>query len=184
MQIRHVILDRDGVLNQEAQAGSYVLRPAEFRWLPGALDALVLLHRQGIRLSVASNQSPVGRGLITREGLDAIDAAMLADVRAAGAGLEATFYCVHAPDADCECRKPRPGLINMAVAAADIDVGHTVFVGDDVRDIEAAQAGGVGPVLVRSGKGRATEAALARRGVKVPIYDDLLQFAATITRAS
>jgi D-glycero-D-manno-heptose 1,7-bisphosphate phosphatase len=184
MQIRHVILDRDGVLNHEAQDGSYVLRPADFHWLPGVLDAVVRLHRQGIRLSVASNQSPVGRGLMTREGLEAIDAAMLADVRAAGAALDATFYCVHAPDEDCACRKPRPGLINAAVAAAHIAARHTVFVGDDVKDIEAALAGGVGPVLVRSGKGRATETVVTQRGLKVPIYDDLAQFAATIARAS
>jgi D-glycero-D-manno-heptose 1,7-bisphosphate phosphatase len=121
---------------------------------------------------------------MTREGLEAIDAAMLADVRAAGAALDATFYCVHAPDEDCACRKPRPGLINAAVAAAHIAARHTVFVGDDVKDIEAALAGGVGPVLVRSGKGRATETVVTQRGLKVPIYDDLAQFAATIARAS
>jgi D-glycero-D-manno-heptose 1,7-bisphosphate phosphatase len=174
---RHVILDRDGVLNREAPEQGYILAPVDFHWLPGALEALALMHGAGIRLSVASNQSAAGRGLMTRDQLEDVMAHMRAEATAAGGPLDAVFYCPHAPDAGCDCRKPRPGLLTAAVRAAGIDAGETVLAGDDLRDVEAAEAAGVAAVLLRTGKGARAETQLRKRGVTLPIYDDLLHFA-------
>ncbi len=178
MSVRHVILDRDGVLNYEAPAGSYICEPAEFRWLPGALDGLALLRRAGLRLSVATNQAGVGRGLMSIEQLRAVHERMQADAAAHGAALDAVLYCPHAPEEQCSCRKPAPGLIQAAVARSGIAARDSIVVGDDERDIEAARRAGVPAALVRTGKGRATEQ-LVRHGA-VPAYDDLAQLARAI----
>src|SRR6516162_6541375 len=116
MGFRHVILDRDGVLNYEAPEGSYVREPSQFRWLPGALAGLALLHRAGVRLSVATNQAGVGRGLMSLAQLAAVHERMQTDAAAHGAALDAVLYCPHAPEEQCACRKPAPGLIQAAVA--------------------------------------------------------------------
>jgi D-glycero-D-manno-heptose 1,7-bisphosphate phosphatase len=175
--IRHVILDRDGVLNEEAPDGGYILTVGDLHWLPGSLEGLALLQSHGIRVSVATNQSAVGRGLMEIEALEAILSAMDREVSAAGGALAAIFYCPHAPDAHCNCRKPRPALLNAAVVAAEIAAAQTVFVGDDGRDLEAARAAGIAAALVRSGKGRRTETLLQPQGLAIPVFDDLLQFA-------
>jgi D-glycero-D-manno-heptose 1,7-bisphosphate phosphatase len=174
---RHVILDRDGVLNAEAPEHGYILTRADFHWLPGALEALALMHGAGVRLSVATNQSAVGRGLMDQAQLEDILARMRAQAAAAGGPIDAVFYCPHAPDDGCDCRKPRPGLLTAAVTASGIEPGQTLFAGDDVRDVEAAQAAGVAPVLLRTGKGVHAEAQLRNRGITLPIYDNLLHFA-------
>jgi D-glycero-D-manno-heptose 1,7-bisphosphate phosphatase len=179
----HVIVDRDGVLNHEAPTGGYILSVVDFNWLPGALQALTLLHGAGIRVSVATNQSAVGRGLMTVTQLQDILSHMRAQAAAVGGPIDAVFYCPHTPDEGCDCRKPRPGLVTAAVKASAIDAGHTVFAGDDVRDVEAALAAGVTPVLLRTGKGARAETLLQKLGFSVPIYDDLLQFARTLTVA-
>lgn len=182
MNTRHVILDRDGVLNREAPAHGYILEPADFHWLPGALEALALMHGAGIRLSVASNQSAVGRGLMDLAQLEGIMAHMRAQAAAAGGPIDAVFYCPHAPEDACDCRKPRPGLLIAAVKASGIDPGLTLFAGDDLRDVEAAQAAGVAPVLLLTGKGAGAAAQLRNRGITLPIYDNLLHFARELTQ--
>jgi D-glycero-D-manno-heptose 1,7-bisphosphate phosphatase len=178
---RHLILDRDGVLNREAPEHGYIRSWAEFHWLPGALEALALMHGAGIRLSVASNQSAVGRGLMDLAQLEHIMAQMRAQAAAAAGPIDAVFYCPHAPEDDCDCRKPRPGLLTAAVMASGIAPGLTLFAGDDVRDVEAAQAAGVAPVLLRTGKGAHAAAELRNRGFTVPIYDNLLHLARELT---
>ncbi len=182
MSIRHVILDRDGVLNYEAPAGSYVRDPAEFRWLPGALEGLVLLRRAGLRLSVATNQAGVGRGLMSLVQLMAVHERMQAEASAHGGQLDAVLYCPHAPEEHCSCRKPAPGLIAAAVARSGIPAQETIVVGDDQRDLEAARRAGVAAALVRTGKGRRTEEAMG--DAAVPVYDDLPQLARAIAGVS
>lgn len=167
----HLVLDRDGVLNAEAPARGYVTSPEQWRWIPGALDALALLARAGYRVSIATNQSGVGRGLMTRQDLDAVHARMTREARDAGGRIDAVFACLHAPDDGCDCRKPAPGLIDAAVAASGIARMQTLVVGDDRRDVESARRAGVSAVLVRTGKGAASAAALSQEGVRV--YDDL-----------
>ena len=184
MNARHVILDRDGVLNHEAPAHGYILRSADFHGLPGTRTALALMHEAGIRLSVATNQSAVGRGLMDLQQLEHILSHMRAQAAAAGGPIDAVFYCPHAPDEGCDCRKPRPGLIAAAMAASGILPEQTLFAGDDERDVQAALAAGVTPVLLRTGKGAHTEAQLRNRRFTLPVYDDLLQFARALTGPS
>src|ERR1700758_285990 len=120
MSVRHVILDRDGVVNHDAPPGSCVREPAEFRWLPGALEGLALLHRAGLRLSVATNQAGVGRGIMSLGQLAAVHARMEAEAAAHGGALDAVLYCPHAPEELCSCRKPEPGLIREAIERSGI----------------------------------------------------------------
>jgi D-glycero-D-manno-heptose 1,7-bisphosphate phosphatase len=171
VRTRHLILDRDGVLNEEAPARGYITRPEDWRWIPGVLDALALLARAGYRLSIATNQSGVGRGLMTVQDLAAVHARMTCEASESGGRIDAVFACTHAPDAGCKCRKPAPGLIAAAVSASGMPGCEALVVGDDQRDIEAARNAGVPAVLLRTGKGRHSAVALSREGV--PVYDDL-----------
>jgi D-glycero-D-manno-heptose 1,7-bisphosphate phosphatase len=175
MRVRHVILDRDGVLNEEAPASGYITRPESWRWVPGSLQALALFARAGIRVSVATNQSGVGRGLMTSQDLDAVHARMSREAAAAGGRIDALFACAHAPGEGCRCRKPAPGLINDAIAASNLPASQTLVVGDAERDLEAARAAGVAAALVLTGKGRAAADSLERN--EVHVYDDLLSLA-------
>ena len=173
MTYKHVILDRDGVLNREADGVGYVLGPEQFFWLPGALEALAMLHRAGLYLTVATNQSGVGRGLMTLAQLDAVHDRMRADAARHGAVLDTVLFCPHAPDDACACRKPAPGMIHEALARSGFGAAESLVVGDDQRDLEAASRAGVNAALVRTGKGRKTEMTL--RGNAIPTYDDLPQ---------
>ena len=169
--IRHVIVDRDGVLNEELADGAYLDDPDLFRWLPGALHALADLRAWGVRVSVATNQSGIGRGTLSERDLKAIHQKMTADASAARASIDAVFYCPHAPEAECACRKPAPGLIEAAIADSGILPNHTLIVGDAARDLEAATSAGARAALVRTGKGRFHESYAAAHGI--PVYDDL-----------
>ncbi len=177
MRYRHLILDRDGVLNCEPPGAGYVMEPEDFRWIPGALDGLATLRRAGVRLSVATNQSGIGRGLMGLEQLQAVHARMLAEAAAGGGALDALFVCPHAPEAGCQCRKPAPGLIETAIAQSGILASETLVVGDDARDLEAAARAGVAAALVRTGKGRETE---AKTNHRIPVYDDLAALARAV----
>ena len=181
MSFRHVILDRDGVLNYEAPEGSYVREPSEFRWLPGALEGLALLRRAGLRLSVATNQAGVGRGVMSLAQLAAVHERMQAEAAAHGGTIDAVLYCPHAPEERCSCRKPAPGLIEAAVAGSGIAASDTIVVGDDLRDLEAAERAGIAATLVRTGKGRRTEAMLGNAAV--PAYDNLRELARAVLAA-
>jgi len=175
MTLRHVILDRDGVLNHEASGGGYIQRPEDFTWLPGALEALRLMREAGLYLSVATNQSGVGRGIMSLAQLEAVHERMKADAAQHGATLDAIFFCPHSPEEGCDCRKPAPGLIQTALARSGLTASESIVVGDDRRDLEAAARAGVRAALIRTGKGRKTEAGL--NGTRVPTYNDLPEFA-------
>jgi D-glycero-D-manno-heptose 1,7-bisphosphate phosphatase len=181
---RHLILDRDGVLNEEAQNHGYILQPADFKWLPNARQALAKLSQSGLRISVVSNQSAVGRGLMSQAQLDQVLDAMRDQAQAQGAHISAVYCCPHTPEAHCDCRKPAPGLVRRAVADSGIPAAQTLMVGDDVRDMEAAHAAGIAAALVRTGKGLKTAARLAERGQLPLVFDDLAQLAEHLLRDS
>jgi D-glycero-D-manno-heptose 1,7-bisphosphate phosphatase len=170
MRVRHVILDRDGVLNEEAPARGYITRPEDWRWIPGSLEALESFARNGVRVSIATNQSGIGRGLMTLQQLRLVHTQMTREAEAAGGRIDVVLVCAHAPEAGCACRKPAPGLIEAAVAASGVPVSQTLVVGDDSRDLEAARSAGVPVALVLTGKGRVTAAASSH---EVAFYDDL-----------
>lgn len=180
MAIRHLLLDRDGVLNREDPAGGWVIDPADWRWERGALDGLRLLAAAGMRISVVTNQSCLGRGLATPAAIAAVHDRMLREAAAAGAAIHGVFVCPHAPRDRCGCRKPRPGLIRRAVAASRLPRTATLLVGDAREDLEAGRRGGVAVALVRTGKGAATEEGL---DPAIPVYADLWAAAAALLAA-
>jgi D-glycero-D-manno-heptose 1,7-bisphosphate phosphatase len=180
VRFKHVILDQDGVIIREAPDSGYVLSPAEFHWIARSLDALAPLRRSGVRLSVATNRSAVGRGLIDRDQLEAIHAQIRAEAPASGRELNDVFYGPQSPDAGCDCRNPAPCLKKAAVSAAGIDGAGTRVVGDDTRDVVAAIRAGVRAALVRTGKGLRAEILIHDIGVIIPVYDDLLHLARAI----
>lgn len=137
-----VILDRDGVLNVKAPQAEYVTRPEDFVWLPGALEALRSLRDADFRVAVVSNQAGVGRGVMTQDDLDRVTRLMCAEAGAAGGRIDAFYSCPHDWEAGCLCRKPAPGMLFDAQRDLSLDLTRTVFVGDDDRDGQAAQAAG------------------------------------------
>ena len=153
-----VFVDRDGVINALGSGDGYVTRWEQFEFLPGALDALVDLHRRGLRVVVVTNQSCIGRGMATLEEVRTIHGHLTEQVREAGGAIDAVYLCPHRPDTGCVCRKPRPGLFFAARDDMGIDLAHSVVIGDHPSDIEAAAKIGATGVLVRTGHGEATAA--------------------------
>jgi histidinol-phosphate phosphatase family protein len=143
-----VMLDRDGVLNKRPPRGHYVKTRDEFEWLPGAREALRLLKESEYRVIVVSNQAGIGRGLMTENDLVQIHERMKTETKQAGGEIEAIYYCPHNWDADCECRKPKPGLLFQAQRELNLDLSRIPFIGDDARDAQAAEAAGCPSILV------------------------------------
>ena len=167
-----VLLDRDGVLNEDRP--EYVKSLDEWVWQEGVLEALARLHAAGIRVGVVTNQSCVNQGILPSEQLESIHARMRADVADAGGRIGGIFFCPHTDADGCDCRKPLPGLLHQAAEFFGCSLDGVPFVGDAGRDLLAAMAAGARPVLVRTGKGRATEAEQLPPGTMV--YDDLPAF--------
>jgi D-glycero-D-manno-heptose 1,7-bisphosphate phosphatase len=164
-RFKHVILDRDGVLNQEAPSG-FVEAPDQWVWLPGVLDGLSTLAKAGICLSIATNQSCVGRGIISALTLDQIHEKMKQEAAQRGVCFNGIYCCPHHPDFGCRCRKPMPGLLERAIRECGFSPAKTVFIGDAESDLQSGQAAGITTWLVRTGKGMDTEAALKQGLIK------------------
>jgi D-glycero-D-manno-heptose 1,7-bisphosphate phosphatase len=153
-QVKLIILDRDGVINYDSD--KFIKSPDEWRPIPGSLEAIARLNHAGFRVVVATNQSGLGRGLFDMATLIAIQDKMHKALTHVGGRIDAVFYCPHAADSACECRKPKPGMF--------IEIGHRFgaeltgvpCVGDSVRDLQAAAAVEAQPILVLSGKGEKT----------------------------
>ncbi|MGH7507384.1 MAG: HAD-IIIA family hydrolase [Longimicrobiales bacterium] len=143
-----VILDRDGVLNERPPRAEYVTTPEQFRWLPGARQAVTELAAAGWRIIVVSNQAGIGRGAMTVAALEAVHDRMRSDASATGGRIDAIYVCPHDWDAGCSCRKPRPGMLLQAQRDFHLDLTRTVFIGDDERDAMAADAAGCQSALV------------------------------------
>ena len=135
-----VILDRDGVLNRKPPQAQYVRDWSEWEWLPGSLEALRLLREANWRTIIASNQPGIGRGVMSEADLEALHSRMKQEIAEAGGRIDAIYYCPHGWDEDCECRKPKPGLLYQAQRDFHLDLTRTPFVGDDERDAAAAAA--------------------------------------------
>ncbi len=149
-----VLLDRDGVINQ---TGDTCVRSwDEFRFLPGSLPAIRRLTRAGARVAVITNQSMVGRGLVSADALEEINQRMVTAGMLMGARIDHVFYCPHAPWHDCACRKPRPGLLRLAAGRYREGASDCIYIGDGVEDLLAARAAAMPFGLVLTGRGRAT----------------------------
>lgn len=165
-----VILDRDGVINEDSD--QYIKDADEWRALPGSLAALAKLHQAGFAVAIATNQSGVGRGLFDEFALARIHARMIEAIEDAGGRIEMIAFCPHAPDDNCACRKPKPGLLLRISKELNMPLAGAPVIGDAERDLAAARAVGAQPVLVRTGKGRETEQRLPA-GHGIAVYDDL-----------
>lgn len=154
-----VILDRDGVINEDSD--TYIRSVEEWQPIPGSIAAIARLSQAGYQIAVATNQSGLARGYFDAFTLANMHTLMLHLVEEAGGRIDALCYCPHGPDAGCHCRKPAPGLLEQISAELNLPLAGAWYVGDSTKDIELAQATGCHAVLVRTGKGRATEASLS-----------------------
>jgi D-glycero-D-manno-heptose 1,7-bisphosphate phosphatase len=146
--VRYVFLDRDGVLNRKMPEGAYVTNWEQFAWLPGALEAIVQMHRLGWTLILVTNQRGVALGRMSLEDLDHIHQSMQADLAAHGARLDAIFYCPH-DHHQCNCRKPGTGLFEQAMKAfPEIEPGNSVVIGDSMSDIQAGRTLGMRTIFI------------------------------------
>lgn len=152
-----VILDRDGVINYDSE--HFIKSVAEWKALPGSLEAIAKLTQAGYRVVVATNQSGIGRGLFDMDTLNAMHDKMHRAVQAIGGRIDAIFYCPHSADSNCSCRKPKPGMYERIGACFNADLSEAYGVGDSLRDLEATVLAGAKPILVLTGKGQATKAA-------------------------
>ncbi|HEV2330263.1 MAG TPA: HAD-IIIA family hydrolase [Verrucomicrobiae bacterium] len=147
-----IILDRDGVLNEKAPRANYVRNWREFKWLPGAKESLRLLKEAGYRVIVVSNQAGINRGAMSEVDLFDIHRHMVKEAEQAGGRIDAIYYCPHDWEEGCECRKPKPGMLFQAQHDFNLDLSRTLFVGDDERDGQAAEAAGCLSALVSDKK--------------------------------
>jgi D-glycero-D-manno-heptose 1,7-bisphosphate phosphatase len=147
-----LFLDRDGVINRD-RGYDYVTSWGEFEFLPGVLEALAELKRLGIRTVVITNQSCIGKGLVSAETVDEIHRKMLAEVQQAGGKIEQVYVCPATDAENSPDRKPRPGLLLKAAKDWKIDLVRSVTAGDSIRDLEAGRAAGTQTLLVLTGKG-------------------------------
>jgi D-glycero-D-manno-heptose 1,7-bisphosphate phosphatase len=150
-----IILDRDGVINFDSN--HFIKSPAEWKPIPGSLEAIARLTQAGYRVVIASNQSGIDRGLFDMDTLNAIHEKMHHATKAAGGRIDAIFYCPHSAESNCACRKPKPGMFERIAACFHIDLTDTHAVGDSRRDLQAAAAAGARPVLVLTGHGKKTQ---------------------------
>ena len=168
-----IILDRDGVINYDSV--DYIKSPQEWRPIPGSLEAIARLHRAGYRVVVATNQSGIGRGLLSMDTLAAIHTRMLEAVRKQGGEIDAIFFCPHTPEDRCDCRKPAPGLLKEIAKRLQMDLVGVYVIGDAERDVLAARQVMALPVLVRTGKGAQT-LKQSKALDDVLVFDDLAAF--------
>ena len=149
------ILDRDGVINFDSD--QYIKSPAEWRPIPGSIEAIARLNQGGYRIAVATNQSGIGRGLFDMGTLNAINDKMMELVFRQGGRIDALFFCPHTAAEACSCRKPRTGMFEEIAARFHTELKGVPVVGDSLKDLQAADSVGAQPILVLTGKGKGTQ---------------------------
>lgn len=149
-----VILDRDGVINQDS--ATFIKNPNEWIPIPGSLEAIALLNQHGYRVAIATNQSGIARGYFDMATLNAIHEKMHKALAQVGGKVDAVFYCPHAADDNCGCRKPKTGMLEEIGRRFNVELARVPGVGDAMRDLQAFADAGCQPYLVRTGKGEET----------------------------
>ncbi|MBM4208127.1 MAG: D-glycero-beta-D-manno-heptose 1,7-bisphosphate 7-phosphatase [Gammaproteobacteria bacterium] len=168
-QRRYVLMDRDGVINVDSE--SFIKTPDEWRPIEGSLEAVALLNKHDVAVAVITNQSGIARGLFDEATLAGIHSKMHRMLAEKGGEVAAVYYCPHGPDSLCDCRKPKPGLLIQFAEQYQANLEETYFVGDSLRDIQAARAAGAMPLLVLTGKGRQTMN--THPDLNIPVFDNL-----------
>ena len=175
---RLVILGRDGILNIYRE--DHVKSPDEWEPIPNALEAVARLNHAGWHTVVATNQSGIGRGMIDMASINTVHQRMMQRLAEAGGRLDAVFFCPHTPEDDCDCRKPKPGLMKQIAQRYGIELRTVPMVADTLRDLQAAHAAGCEPHLVRTGRAAAlTDKQVVEIVQQVPmteVHDSLGEF--------
>jgi len=172
-----IILDRDGVINHDST--EYIKSVDEWQAIPGSLQAISNLSRNGYRIVVATNQAGLARGKLNIESLNAIHRKMQNHLLQFGGKIEAIFFCPHGPNDGCKCRKPKPGLYTDIARRLNVLLDEVYAVGDSLTDVDAAISAGARPILVKTGNGQS----IVDKGEvpeNVPVYDDLAEFVDTL----
>jgi D-glycero-D-manno-heptose 1,7-bisphosphate phosphatase len=169
MSQAYVLLDRDGVINYDSD--DYIKTPEEWNPIPGSLEAIALFNKNGYKVIVITNQSGLGRGFYAESTLVEMHKKMHRLTREKGGEIDAIYVCPHTPDDQCLCRKPKPGLLTRFAKEKNTSLEKIYFIGDKLADIQAAEAAGAKPILVKTGKGQNT----IKNNPKVnhPIFDNL-----------
>jgi D-glycero-D-manno-heptose 1,7-bisphosphate phosphatase len=175
-----IILGRDGILNEFHE--DHIKAPEEWVAVPGALEAVSRLNHAGWHVVVATNQSGIGRGMIDMSAVNAVHAHMMHSLQLLGGRIDAVFFCPHTPEDHCDCRKPLPGMVLDIGRRYGVDLRQVPMVGDTLRDLQAAQAAGCEPHLVRSGRAAALDpgqmASLVEHVPGTFVHRDLSELAA------
>ncbi|MBU1190948.1 MAG: D-glycero-beta-D-manno-heptose 1,7-bisphosphate 7-phosphatase [Gammaproteobacteria bacterium] len=170
--MRLVILDRDGVINEDSDA--YIKSPEEWIPIPGSLEAIARLNRADYKVVVASNQSGLARGLFDFDTLNRIHEKMHRALAEVGGSIDAIFFCPHGPDDKCACRKPKIGLFHDIARRMGVSLRGVPAIGDSLRDLQAAESVGAQPILVLTGKGQQTLKQLGPESESgIPVFDNL-----------
>lgn len=170
-----IVLDRDGVINEDSD--DFIKSADEWVPIPGSVEAIANLSQAGYTVIVVSNQSGLARGLFDITDLHEIHKKMHQHVNQAGGRIDAILFCPHGPADDCDCRKPKPGMLHRAMEHLNTDMTGVPVVGDSLRDLQAGMAVGAMPILVMTGKGAKTLEANAGLEGHVAIYENLASFA-------
>ncbi len=174
-----IILDRDGVINFDSP--DYIKSADEWRPIPGSIEAIAELSKHGFHVYLATNQSGIGRKLFSTLAFAEINQKFVGLVEALGGEVEGIFFCPHTPEENCDCRKPKTGLLEEIAEASDTTLAGCPFVGDSRKDLEAALSVGCRPILVRTGNGTQTFDQLAAEPLQgfdnKDVFDDLADVA-------
>lgn len=165
----YILLDRDGVINHDSD--DYIKSADEWNPIDESLEAIALLNKHGYKVVVITNQSGLSRGFYDETVLADIHQKMHRLTAAKGGEIEAIFYCPHGPEDGCNCRKPKPGLLTQFSEKFNTSLSSIYFIGDKLSDIQAANAAGAKPVLVKTGKGENTF--IKHPNITAPIFKNL-----------
>ena len=184
--VKLIILGRDGILNRYRE--DHVKEPSEWEPIPGALEAVARLNHAGWHAVVATNQAGIDRGLLDMGSLNAVHQSMMRRLAAVGGRLDAVFFCPHAPEEQCDCRKPLPGMMLQIAERYGVDLKDVPLVSDNLRDLKAAVAAGCPPHLVRTGRAAKLDDeqtdALIQQVPGARVHADLASFAEWLLRSS
>lgn len=168
-----ILIDRDGVINQRMEKGCYVTCPSEFSLIEDSIKTMAMLVNEGFSFIVISNQAGVGRGIFSYQQLQQVNNTMLNLLAARGVDLLDVFYCTHHYEENCYCRKPQPGMILTAAEKYALDLSKCLFIGDDPRDVLAANNANTGSVLINCSPSELEESQV-KPNIYAPLLSDVM----------
>ena len=172
MTIKLIALDRDGIVNEDSPA--YVKSLAEWHTVPGSMNAIAKLKRHNYKVVIATNQSGIARSLFTLDTVNILHQHMLDEIKQAGGTLDGIFMCPHKPEDNCDCRKPKPGLLLQAAKKFNIKPEEILMIGDSIRDILAAKNCGAQAMFIKT-KQKKENDLLAVQKEGVPVFESLAE---------